>query len=152
MRSGASMVFSLLSAMAMLAACASAAAPTAAPTANPSIATPAVTIEPTGTPVATLVPVPSELVGQWRAEFTANDFVLLEIKERAYSIVREASGQGRLELDGDALVFSHGSLCTGEGRYAWTLTGETLHFDSIGRDDCPGRESSLDGATYVRLD
>jgi hypothetical protein len=144
------MLIPLLSAV--LAACATGAAPTAAPTASPSIATPAVTIEPTGTPAATLVPVPSQLLGRWRAEFAANDVAVLEITERTYSIARESSGKGRLELDGDALLFSHGTLCTGDGRYAWTQTGETLHFESIGQDECPGRATSLDGVTYVRLD
>ena len=115
------------------------------------IATPSVTLEPTDAPVATPVSFPAELIGKWRAEISADDIIVLDIKAGSYSIAREASAKGRLELDGAALIFSHGTLCTGDGRYSWTVTGDTLQFKLIGPDACPGRETSIDGVTYVRV-
>jgi hypothetical protein len=141
------MVILLLSAV--VAACASTAVPTATPTGSPVIATPALTIEPTGTPEPTLASVPAELLGTWQADFGGGDVAILRIKERAYAITREGSATGRLEPDDGALLFSHSDLCTGEGRYAWTLEGDALHLESIGTDACPGRQKSLDGVTYV---
>lgn len=153
MRSRISMLILLLSVM--VAACASTAVPTATPTGSPVIATspviptPALTIEPTSTPEPTPASVPAALLGTWQADFGAGDVAILRIKDRAYSIVREGSATGRLEPDNGALLFSHSDLCTGVGRYAWTLEGDALHLESIGTDECPGREKSLDGVTYV---
>jgi hypothetical protein len=144
------MLIPLLSAV--LAACAPAAAPSVAPTGSPAIATPIVTIEPTARTEPTPEPIPADLLGKWQAEFAEGDVAVLELKEHAFSIVRFGSANGRLELDDGALLFSHSSLCAGEGRYAWTLDGDTLQLESIGTDACEGREKSLDGATYVRLD
>lgn len=149
MRSRISTSILLLSAM--VAACASTAVPTATPTGSPVIATPALTIAPTGTPEPTPVSVPAELLGTWQADFGGGDLAILRIKDRAYAIVREGSATGRLEPDNGALLFSHSDLCIGVGRYAWTLEGDALQLDSIRTDECPGREKSLDGVTYVRV-
>ena len=34
--------------------------------------------------------------------------------------------------------------------YRWTLEADTLHLDMIGNDECSGRQSILDDATYER--
>ena len=153
MRSRLSMLFPLLGVL--LAACATGTAATGAP----SLATPIATIEPTGTPVATIAvpvatsePVPAELLGKWRSEFAEGDVAVLTIKEDAFLLERMALANGWLELDDGALLFSHSSLCIGEGRYDWKLSGETLVLESIGTDECDGRSKSLDGVTYIRVE
>jgi hypothetical protein len=43
-----------------------------------------------------------------------------------------------------------GTAFEGVGRYRWTLEGDTLHLDMIGNDECSGRQTILDDATYER--
>ena len=38
----------------------------------------------------------------------------------------------------------------GVGRYRWSLAGETLHLDLIGKDPCATRAGVLNEATYRR--
>jgi hypothetical protein len=38
----------------------------------------------------------------------------------------------------------------GVGRYRWTLKGDKLHFDLIGKEECGGRSAVLEDATYER--
>lgn len=154
MRSGASVLLPLLLA-GVVAACASTASPTAAPTASPAMATaemtPVATIAPTGSPAPKPGLVPAQLIGKWQADFGGGDLAVLQLKEQSFSIVREGSANGRLELIDGALLFSHSSLCSGDGRYTWTLDGDKLHLESIGTDQCDGRAKSLNGVAYIRL-
>ena len=43
-----------------------------------------------------------------------------------------------------------GSNVEGVGRYRWTLEGNALHLDLLGRDECSGRSAILENATYKR--
>lgn len=140
----------------VLAACAPAAAtppPVAqSPAPTASVATASLATEaPSAVPAATAQPLPSELIGKWLSEQSTADIPIdLEIKQGSYSISHLELARGRLEVDGDALVFSHGSLCAGNGRYSWSVDGNELTFQSIEPDECPGRAAGLDGVTYTR--
>ena len=60
---------------------------------------------------------------------------------------------GEVEADGDVLKFTAicgGSNVEGVGRYRWTLDGNALHLDLMGRDECSGRSAILEDATYKR--
>jgi hypothetical protein len=60
---------------------------------------------------------------------------------------------GTVEAEGDVLTFTArcvGTAFEGVGRYRWTLEADTLHLDMIGNDECSGRQSTLDDATYER--
>ena len=63
------------------------------------------------------------------------------------------SHAGEVEADGDVLKFTAicgGSNVEGVGRYRWTLDGNALHLDLMGRDECSGRSAILEDATYKR--
>ena len=142
----------ILPALLVAAACSPVGAPGAssgltAVTATPS---PAASIEAAASESPTQAPLPAELLGRWQVELSPGDTLTLEIKDGAYGIRRSGadSGRGRLELDGDALVFSHSTICAGEGRYAWSLHGGELHLTSIAPDACPTRAGLIEGQSF----
>lgn len=64
-----------------------------------------------------------------------------------------AAHHGTFSVDGDTIEFT--STCSdtnqeGVGRYRWTLEGDILHFELIGKDECSGRSAVLEDATYER--
>lgn len=93
-----------------------------------------------------------ELQGTWfLSTATATNPVRIYLRETSYSAPNGRSG--RVEAEGDVLTFT--ARCAGTpfeavGRYRWTLEGDTLHLDMIGKDECGGRRSILDDATYER--
>jgi hypothetical protein len=95
-------------------------------------------------------PAPPELVGRWAAEISEDDVIRLELTDRGFEIYRFGSASGRIEVFGDEIVFSHSSLCSGEGRYRWSVEGQTLLFASIEPDVCDGRSKSLDDIEFTR--
>jgi hypothetical protein len=64
-----------------------------------------------------------------------------------------ASHQGQIEVTGNVIKFT--SICgdsqvEGSGRYRRRISGEKLHLDLIGEDECGGRSTVLEDATYRR--
>ena len=99
-------------------------------------------------------PLPVELQGTWfLSTATATNPVRIYLREASYRLL--AGHNGTVEAEGDVLTFTavcDGSPFEGVGRYRWTLEGDTLHLDMIGNDECSGRQSILDDATYERTD
>jgi hypothetical protein len=123
--------------------------PAGTPMATGSVATAAPTPEP---PAPTpLNPAPAEMLGRWSHEFGEGDVATLDIAATRISITRTGSSHIRLGVIGDELVLSNSNLCAGEGRYRWSLEGDTLRFDVIGVDPCDGRQKSFDGVAYTRV-
>lgn len=121
----------------------------APPTVSPTVA---VTEAPPSEPAATpLNPAPAEMLGRWTTEFAEGDIGTLDITPTGIRITRLATATVRLGVIGDELVLSHSQLCAGEGRYAWSIEGDELHFDSVEPDPCDGRSKSFDGVTYTRV-
>lgn len=123
------------------------------PATTPAAASPAATAAPTQAPTAAppaptpLNPAPPDMLGKWTAE---DDVATITISATGMRIVNAATADVRLEVIGDELVLSHSQLCTGEGRYRWSIEGDTLRFDSIEPDPCEFRSKSLDGVAYTR--
>jgi hypothetical protein len=95
-------------------------------------------------------PLPVELQGTWFLS-TATDPVRIYLRETSYAAPQGRSG--KVEAEGDVLTFTAicgGTAFEGVGRYRWTLEGDTLHLGMIGNDECSGRQSILDDATYER--
>ncbi len=130
------------------------AVPSASSPGSPSSAAPTVVKTPPVTlmpPAPTpLNPAPAKMLGKWSTEFAEDDIATLTITATRIKIVRFGSADLRLEVFGDELVLSHSQLCAGEGRYAWSIDGDTLRFDSVTPDPCDGRAKSFDGVTYTR--
>ena len=126
-------------------------APTALePSVGPTVAaTSAATPEPP--PPTPLNPAPAEMIGKWTYEFAEGDVATLDISATAIRIHRFAIATVRLEVFGDELVLSRSQLCTGEGRYRWSIVGDELRFDSVSPDECPDRQKTFDEATYTRV-
>jgi hypothetical protein len=91
-------------------------------------------------------------VGRWRALLGPNDVSVLTMTGSSYSIARFGTGSGPINVEGDVIRFLNSSLCDGVGEYRWSIDGESLQFDSLEADQCPGRADALDGRTYKRLD
>lgn len=137
-------------------ACAQAGAtqpPAGTPTVPSTAATAAATASPTAPPPAPtpLNPAPAEMLGEWTTEFAEGDVATLTITATGIRITRFASTNVRLQVFGDELVPSHSQLCTGEGRYSWSIEGDTLRFDSIEPDVCDGRAKTFDGVEYTHV-
>jgi hypothetical protein len=114
-------------------------APTAAPTAQPPAPTP-------------LNPAPAEMIGRWTSEMANGDLATVDITATKLAISGvDFPTSMRLEVVGQELVLSHSTLCAGDGRYRWSIEGDTLRFESIGPDPCERRQKSFDGVTYTRL-
>jgi hypothetical protein len=114
-------------------------APTAAPTAEPPAPTP-------------LNPAPAGMVGRWTSEFANGDVATVDITATKLAISGvDFPTSMRLEVFGQELVLSHSTLCAGDGRYRWSIVGDTLRFESLGPDACERRQKSFDGVTYTRL-
>jgi hypothetical protein len=154
-RTGLLCTAALAVALAVVAAgCAGAGAtPTAAPSAAGTIASTLPGSSPSAeAPKPTLMnPAPAEMLGQWTVKFAEGDVATITISPTGIKIVRFGSANVRLEVFGDELVLSHSQLCTGEGRYAWTIDDDKLRFDSVTPDACDGRAKSFDGVTYTRV-
>ncbi|HET9852772.1 MAG TPA: hypothetical protein VFP56_09730 [Candidatus Limnocylindrales bacterium] len=137
-----------------LAACAQAGAPATTAPSMPAAASAlaAPTASPLPTPVPTLLnPAPPEMLGKWMTEFAEGDIGTITISPTGIRIKRFASADVRLEVFGDELVLSHSQLCTGEGRYRWSIEGDELRFDSIEPDACDGRAKTFNGVTFTRV-
>ena len=97
-------------------------------------------------------PLPVELQGTWfLSTATATAPVRIYLRETSYAAMLGHSGT--VEAEGDVLTFTArcvGTPYEGVGRYRWTLEADTLHLDMIGNDECSGRQSILDDATYER--
>jgi hypothetical protein len=109
---------------------------------------------PAATTAAPEHPLPVELQGTWfLSTATATDPVRIYLRETSYAA--PIGRHGTVEAEGDVLTFTAvcgGTAFEGVGRYRWTLEGDTLHLDMIGKDECGGRGSILDDATYERTD
>jgi hypothetical protein len=118
-------------------------------------AAPGATDTGSATPTAAGHPRPAELQAAWRLDSgPTSDPVRLYLRETTYTATRGAgSHAGEVEADGDVLKFTAicgGSNVEGVGRYRWTLEGNALHLDLLGRDECSGRSAILENATYKR--
>jgi hypothetical protein len=122
---------------------------------------PALTEGAAGTTIAALTttaasenPLPAELQGTWfLSTVTAAIRFDCTLRESGYLVSRGDSHSGDVEAEGDVLTFTSicgGSNVEGTGRYRWTLEGDTLHLDLIGKDECGGRSAVLEDATYER--
>jgi hypothetical protein len=109
---------------------------------------------PAATTAAPEHPLPVELQGTWfLSTATATNPVRIYLRETSFATPIGRSGT--VEAEGDVLTFTAvcgGTAFEGVGRYRWTLEGDTLHLDMIGKDECGGRRSILDDATYERTD
>ena len=78
------------------------------------------------------------------------DPVTLTLNGNSYTISRgSAAGGGRISVEGDIIVFSGSSLCSGVGTYRWTIDGNTLILEvTEAGDPCSGRRPVLDGVVY----
>lgn len=146
----------LLVAALALGGCGQAGAPaTASPAisaASPSGAAAVATATPAPTPAPTLLnPAPAEMLGKWTVEFAEGDVATITVKETGIRIKRFATADVRLEVVGDEAILSHSQLCTGEGRYRWSIEGDQLRFDSIEPDVCDGRAKTFNGVTFTRV-
>lgn len=100
-------------------------------------------------------PLPPELQGSWLLESgPTTDLVRLYLRQTTYTASRGGgSHAGQVAVNGSVMEFT--SLCgassvEGVGRYHWTLAGDNLHLDLIGKDECTGRSAILEDATYKR--
>lgn len=91
------------------------------------------------------------MLGKWTVEFDEGDVATITVKETGIRIKRFATADVRLEVIGDVAILSHSQLCTGEGRYRWSIEGDQLRFDSIEPDVCDGRSKSFNGVTFTRV-
>jgi hypothetical protein len=102
-------------------------------------------------------PTPAELQGSWelvsKSGKTLKNRFELVIPARHYGfpigLVR-----GEIVAQGNEVDLYNEDLCglafpKGVGRYRWTLAGEMLHLDLIGKDPC-ARAGVLNDATYRR--
>jgi hypothetical protein len=118
------------------------------PTERPS-ATPAPTPE---------YPAPAELQATWEAVSDSGSDLVLVIRETGYRLTQSStaigsqSTNGRIEVDGDEILFSNATACAGEGRYRWAIENDVLRFEPIGTDDCPGRTDSMADTEYSRAE
>jgi len=122
---------------------------------TPIGAAPGATDTGSATPTAPGHPLPAELQATWRLDSgPTSDPVRLYLRETTYTATRGGgSHAGEVEADGDVLKFTAicgGSNVEGVGRYRWTLEGNALHLDLMGRDECSGRSAILENATYKR--
>jgi hypothetical protein len=98
---------------------------------------------------------PSELQGTWllASEYAAGP-VRLYIRETTYTVSAGAAVTGDIAVEGNMIEFTArcgGTGPEGHGRYRWRLSGDTLHLDLVGKDECTGRSAVLEDATYRRL-
>jgi hypothetical protein len=136
-----------------LVACAPASATLLPASPSPAATASLATENPSAAPAVTAQPLPAEIIGKWESELSTEDLPIdLEIKQGSYSLFHLSMARGRLAVDGDRLVFSNSTLCTGTGRYRWSVEGNELTFESTEPDECPGRAAGLDGIVFTRLD
>jgi hypothetical protein len=63
--------------------------------------------------------------------------------------------EGTYTIDGDILTDTVGGLaaeeegCGDPATYRWSYDGTNLKFALVGTDNCPGRNSTMDGSTWV---
>jgi hypothetical protein len=120
---------------------------------TPIGAAPRATDTRSATPTAPEHPLPKELQATWPLDSGAtSDPVRLYLRETTYTATRGGgSHAGEVEAHGGVLKFTSicgGSNVEGVGRYRWTLEGNALHLDLMGRDECSGRSAILEDATY----
>jgi hypothetical protein len=134
-------------AAAILAACGGGSSADTEGAAGTTIAAPTTTTAPENA-------LPTQLQGTWfLSTATAADPVRLYLRESSYLVSRGGSHSGDVEAEGDVFTFTSvcgGSNVEGTGRYRWTLDGDTLHLELIGKDECGGRSAVLEDATYER--
>ncbi len=112
---------------------------------TPSVAPTVRTAEP---PAPTpLNPAPAKMISRWTSEVATVDITPTRL---AISAVDFPTSM-RLEVFGQELVLSHSTLCSGDGRYRWSIEGDTLRFESVGPDPCERRQPTFDGVTYTRV-
>ena len=81
------------------------------------------------------------------------DVVRLYLRPNAYTLSRGFAHTGQAQAEGDVLTLTSTcgeSTATGTGRYRWTLSGDTLHLELVGKDECSGRPDAFDDATDER--
>jgi len=119
--------------------------------------------QPTERPSVTLAPTPEfaappELRGTWEAVSDSGSNLVLVIRDTGYRLTQSStaigsqSATGRVEVDGDEIVFSNATVCNGDGRYRWSIEDDVLRFEPIGSDACPGRTGSVAGTAYARAE
>lgn len=103
-------------------------------------------------------PTPPELQGTWEAVSDSGSDLVLVIRDTGYRLTQSStaigsqSASGRVEVDGDEIVFSNATVCNGDGRYRWSIEDDVLRFEPIGSDACPGRTGSMVGTAYTRTE
>jgi hypothetical protein len=122
---------------------------------NPPASAEPATVAPSTTTAQSASGAPAELQGTWRlVSDTVPEPTRLYLRETSYIVSRGGgSHHGTYSVDGDTIEFT--STCSdtnqeGVGHYRWTLEGDTLHLELIGKDECSGRSAVLEDATYER--
>jgi hypothetical protein len=77
-----------------------------------------------------LNPAPAEMIGRWTSDVATVDITATKL---AISGVDFPTSM-RLEVFDQELVLTRSTLCAGEGRYRWSVEGETLRLEPIGPD------------------
>ena len=99
-----------------------------------------------------LATAPPELIGRWRAAVGQGEFVTLTIDAGRYLTGGPfGAASGGITVEGDVITFLKSTQCDGTGAYRWSLDGDSLHLESIGTDECPGRAFALADQTYTRV-
>jgi hypothetical protein len=98
---------------------------------------------------------PAKLQGTWRlVSKSPEQGLIFVITDRHYRVPTRLA-HGDLVVDGDEIQFFNAAICgltlpEGVGRYRWTVKGDRLHFEAIGKEPCGGRADILANATYER--
>jgi hypothetical protein len=101
-------------------------------------------------------PAPNELQGTWKlASKGPNKGLLFVISEQHYRVPTRLA-HGDLAVGGDEIAFFNAAICgltlpDGVGRYRWTVKGDALRFEPVGKEPCGGRADILANATYKRV-
>ena len=100
---------------------------------------------------------PAKLQGTWKlvSRDSLEKGLLFVISERHYRVPMHLA-HGDLAVSGNEIAFFNAAICgltlpEGVGRYRWTVKGNTLRFEQIGKEPCGGRGDILDGAVYKRI-
>ncbi len=100
---------------------------------------------------------PAELQGTWKlaTKGSPERGLLFVISDRHYRIPTRLAN-GDLVVNGDEILFFNAAICgltlpEGIGRYRWSVDGDTLRFELVGKEPCGGRSDILASSVYRRI-
>jgi hypothetical protein len=100
---------------------------------------------------------PASLQGTWKlvTKGSPERGLLFVISGRHYRIPTRLAN-GDLVVNGDEILFFNAAICgltlpEGVGRYHWSVDGDTLRFELVGKEPCGGRSDILANSVYRRI-